>query len=166
MQLWKLYQKPMPSYCRRASLLINPVSCRELHWIRAERAAVLLRHQERTLLDRARERLQSRISLGCSGREHMRECQKIRGAGMTEGTTAALFQLGCSTKGQFPGHSQLPEEALTVPECKTGSRRQNAYSHQMKPRCVHYPEHGFLPLTVLRVPHYLMYSLPFVCRTA
>lgn len=118
MQLWKLYQKPMPSYCRRASLLINPVSCRELHWIRAGRAAVLLHHQEKTLLDRAREKLQSRFSLGCSGREQMRDCQKICGAGMTEGTTAALFQLGCSKKGQFPGHSQLPEEGLTGPECK------------------------------------------------
>lgn len=62
----------------------------------------------------------------------------------------SLLQLGegCFKKGHFPGHSQLPEKAPAVPECKTRSRRQNANSHQMKPRCVHYPEHGFLPLAV------------------
>lgn len=50
---------------------------------------------------------------------------------MTEGTTAALHQLaeGCSKKGCFPGHSQLPEEAPTASKCKTRSKKQNANSH-------------------------------------
>lgn len=82
---------------------------------------------------------------GKHGRE---DCQKIWGAGLTEGTPFFSWERAALKKGHFPGHSQLPEEAPAVPECKTRSRRQNANSHQMKRGCVHYPEHGFLPLAV------------------
>lgn len=82
---------------------------------------------------------------------------------VTEGTTAALLQLGegCSEKGHFPGHSQLPEEAPTVPECKTRSEegRMQILIRWNQDEYISLST-AFSPHCALRVPRYLMYSCP------